>query len=274
MPFSFKPEISPADTGAQGGAAVSAAPQASFGGASTSSMMARETEHGTSAFHALLFFVFGATVFISAALFAYMYYLSSQVEGKKATLASYEAQLATLPLEDMRKLSNRIKIINTLVREHPSANVAFRIIEDSVENQVVYKRFELRYNDQAKSYALQLGGVAPDYKSVAQQVDTLKRKPYTTYIPSVSVEGLQPDDLGRIGFTLKMPITIAGLLPEGLNLSDGAAARVASSTDSFLQSNTVQTSSSTIQVGSTTQATSTPKVGTSTQPKATTTPKR
>lgn len=272
MPFSFKPEVSQDAAGAQAGMPIPQAPVASFGTASTASMMTRESEHGTSVFHMLLFFAFGAAVFVSAGLFAYMYYLSSQVEGKKATLASYEAQLATLPLEDMRKLSNRIKIINNLVQEHPSANVAFRIVEDSVENQVVYKRFELRYNDQAKSYALQLGGVAPDYRSVAQQVDTFKRKPYTTYIPTVSVEGLQPDDTGKIGFTLKMPIIITGLLPESINLSNGAAARIASSTEAFIQSNMPQ-ATSTLQAGGSAGATSTLMVGTTT-PKATTTPKR
>ena len=264
MPFSFKPEIS--QTTPNGDAPLPVpTPAASFGGTAVSSLMAREGEHGKSLVQLVLMAVFGAAVLIAVGLFGYQYYLSSQIDAKKALLADYESRLATLPLEDMRKLSNRIKIINQLVKEHPSANVAFRIVEDSIENQVTYERFELRYNPQTKGYALQLGGVAPNYKSIAQQVDTLKRKPYTTYIQDIVVEGLQPNETGNIGFTLKMPILIAGLLPEGINLSDGAAARVAST------SPIMGTSSSTMPVLPTT-GTTTPVTGTSTG--TTTSPRR
>lgn len=232
MPFSFKPEIS--ETGTQV-PSPAAAPQASFGSSSSATMMSREVEGGKSLVQLALTFIFGITVFFAVALYAYTYYLSSQIETKKATLSSYESRLATLPLEDMRKLSNRIKIINQLVKEHPSANVAFKIIEDSIENQVTYKQFELRYAEQAKSFSLLLRGVAPGYRGVAQQIDTLKRKPYTTYISNVVVEALRPDEAGKIAFTLKMPIAIAGLLPEGVNLSDGASDRIASSTSAGAQ---------------------------------------
>lgn len=264
MPFSFKPEISQATPSGDAPLPVPT-PVASFGGTAVSNLMAREGEHGKSLVQLVLMAVFGAAVLIAVGLFGYQYYLSSQIDAKKALLADYESRLATLPLEDMRKLSNRIKIINQLVKEHPSANVAFRIVEDSIENQVTYERFELRYNTQTKGYALQLGGVAPNYKSIAQQVDTLKRKPYTTYIQDIVVEGLQPNETGNIGFTLKMPILIAGLLPEGINLSDGAAARVAST------SPIMGTGSSTMP-GLPTTGTTTPVTGTSTG--TTTTPRR
>lgn len=238
MPFSFKPDISQSQS--QGGAPL--APTASFGTSSTQNLASRKVEQGKSFVQFLLMAAFGLSLVCSLGLFGYKYYLSSQIENKKATLASYESQLADFPLEDMRKLSNRIKIINQLVREHPSANVAFRIIEDSVENQVTYKRFDLRFGETTKAYQLTLDGSAPDYKGVAQQVDTLKRKPYTTYIQNTIVEGLQPDISGKINFTLKMPIVIAGLFPETLNLSDGAAARMASSTPLMVE---VETATST-----------------------------
>ncbi len=241
MPFSFKPEIAPGAPGAE----PSSVPQASFGGASTQDLLHREPGSGKSVVQLFLIAVFGSTVLIAIGMFGYSYYLSSQIEAKKATLASYESQLGNLPLEDMRKLSSRIKIINQLVKEHPSVNVAFRVIEDSIENQVTYHRFGLGYSESAKSYVLSLDGVAPDYKGVAQQVDTYKRKPYTTYIPNVTVDNLAPDQSGNVGFSLRMPITIAGLLPEDLNLSEGAAARVASST---LPESVVATTTQAIEV--------------------------
>lgn len=226
MPFSFKPEISaPTDAPING----TTLPSTSLTG-SPSSMMARGQGEGKSFFQLIFMTAAGASVLISVGMFGYLYYLSSQVDAKKAKLASYESQLGGLPLEDMRKLSNRIKILNQLVKTHPSVNVAFRIVEDSVENQVTYTKFDLGYNESTKSYLLSLSGTAPDYKGIAQQIDTFNRKPYTTYLSNVVVDGLNPDSTGRIAFTAKMSIMVVGLLPEDLNLSEGAAQRVASST--------------------------------------------
>jgi len=88
---------------------------------------------------------------------------------------------------------------------------------------VTYKRFDFHYSEALRGYELTLGAIAPDYRSVIEQMDTFKRKPYTTYIPSVAIEGLHPDDTGKITFNLKMPINIAGVLPEGLLLGEAGA---------------------------------------------------
>lgn len=277
MPFSFKPEVS--QTAAPG--TTPAAPKASFVDASAATptnMMAREGSHRRGMIQTTLFIACVGSILIAIGLFAYSSYLNSQVDAKKATLASYESRLGSLPLEDMRRLSNRINIINQLIQQHPSTNVAFRIIEDSVENQVTYKGFELRYNDQGKNYFLQLRAVAPDYKSVAQQIDTFNRKPYTTYIQNVSVEGLQLDDTGKVGFTLKMPIAITGLLPENINLSAGASERIGLSTSTptttSAMNNTASTSTtSTFGNALPPKATSTAQIGVSGPTKSTLIPK-
>ncbi len=266
MPFSFKPEISQT-TPAGDGALPVPAPVASLGGTATPSLMVREGEHGKSLIQLVLMAVFGVAVLLAIGLFGYQYYLSSKIDTKKALLADYESRLATIPLEDMRKLSNRIKIINKLVKEHPSANVAFRIVEHSIEHKIIYKRFELRHNTQTKGYALSLGGDAPNYRSIVEQIDTLKRNPYTTYINDIVVEGLQPNDRGNIGFTLKMPIRIAGLLPEDVNLSDSESARVTSASPII----DISSTTTPILIINTT-GTTTPVSGTSTG--TTTLPKR
>lgn len=241
MPFSFKPEISQEAT--QDGAQQA---PASFG-SSVQDLMARGKEEGGSVVQVLLMVVAGLAALASAVLFGYKFYLSSQIENKKASLDSYEAQLAALPLEDMRKLSNRMKLINQLVKEHPSVNVAFKILEDSIENPVTYTRFDLRYVESLRSYQLQLKAISPNYRAIVQQVDTYKRKPYTNYISSVTVEGLSPNDEGSIDFTLKMPIMITGLLPEQLNLSEGAAERVAASLENSTGTTTPNVATSTSQ---------------------------
>lgn len=271
MSFSFQPDMSQQGNPPE----VPQAPAASFGAASSQTLEARHVEGGKSLIQLILSIILGGMVLVALGLVGYKFYLSSQVETKKASLDTYGKNLQNLPLDQMRKVSTRMRIINQLVKEHPSANVAFRIVEESIENQITYQGMELRYNEQTKGYTLSLRGNAPDYKTVAQQIDTLKRKPYSNYISNLTIDGLAPDDVGKIGFTLRANIQLAGLLPEDLNLSDGAAARIASSTTQMATS----TASSSIVIATSTQplnrvATSTtqsPNIATST---ASTTPKR
>lgn len=262
MPFTFKPEISQDQA-----APAQPAPAASFGAQSSQTIANRTFKEGKSLVEMILFAAFVGSLVLAVGLVIYKYYLSSQIETKKAQLQQYEDNLGQLPLEDMRRLSNRIKVINQLVKEHPSVNTALAIVENSVENQVTYKGFELRYNEQGKNYLLVLRGLSPDYRSLAQQVDTLKRKPYSNYIPNVTVDSVLPDGYGKINFTLKMPIQIAGLLPESLNLSDGAASRIASSTQMMQMQGTQNATSTASSSAPVTQtASSTVRTATTTQP--------
>jgi len=151
-------------------------------------------------------------------LLGYRYYLQSQIDAKKAQLAEWESKLGALPLEDFRKLSNRLKVTNKIIKDHPSVNVVFRILEDSVEDKITYKQFDLSSNQATGGFELKLGAIATSYHAVINQVNTLKQKPYTTYIPSVVVDNVHPNDSGYITFSLKMPIIIRGILPEGVNL--------------------------------------------------------
>ena len=119
----------------------------------------------------------------------------------------------------MSKLSNRIKFISQLINTHPSINSSFRILEDSVENPVTYNRFDFHYEESKKTYVLQLGASAPDYRSVVQQMDTFKNSPWNKYISGVTIDGLHPDDTGKVTFSLKLPIMIIGIMPEDLVLT-------------------------------------------------------
>ena len=214
MPFSFKPtqgtETQTPDPGQSPGMSGTSGPL-SFGSRTGGT-------EGKSLLEVVLSGTFVLAIGITTGLFGYRYYLQSQVTEKKVMLDAFEKRLGVLPLDEMRKVSNRLKIISQLIKDHPSVNAAFRIIEESVENPVTYNRFELSYSDTMRAYQLQLGAVAPDYGAVIEQVDTLKRKPFTTYLSNLSVEGVRPNDKGQITFTLKMPIAIAGVVPEALML--------------------------------------------------------
>jgi hypothetical protein len=224
MPFTFKPEVASTEAGT--------APQAppAFGNAVTMQpavpsmgLMQRNQGEQRSYLQLFLFAAFGLSILWSLGSAGYLYYLNTQIDDKKAKLASYEKDLGGLPLENMRSMSNRLKVINQLVKQHPSVNVAFKLIEDSIENPITYNKFDLRYSPTTRSYELALGGVAPDYKSVVQQIDTLKREPYSNYINKVDFNGINLDEKGYVNFSLQMAVGIIGLLPDQVNLTTGNA---------------------------------------------------
>lgn len=218
MPFSFQPNI----TGTEGGAQVAQPVSITAGlGASAQGLVSRATSSGKSFLEIILFVVFGLSILTVVILLGYKFFLSSQIESKKAELNAYEARLAGYPVEEMRKLSSRMKVVNQLIREHPSVQVAFLIIEASVENMVTFTKFDLRYSESARSYQLVLSGTAPNYKSVAQQLDALRTKPYSTYIPKFTLDNILPDANGKVVFSLTMPVTITGIVPETFSVMDG-----------------------------------------------------
>jgi hypothetical protein len=220
MSFSFKPTEG-ANSGVpqmgHPGESVTSGPSSS---PSSLNLAPRFSAEGRGIIQLALMAIFGICILITIGLFGYSFYLNSQINSKKAKLSEYEKKLANFKIEEIRGLSNRMKIISQLIKEHPSVNVAFRILEDSVENPVVYKRFDLRYSEVLRAYELQLVASAPDYRSVVEQMDTFKAAPYANYIRSVSIDGLHPDDTGKVSFNLKMPITIVGILPDDLAFAE------------------------------------------------------
>lgn len=244
MPFSFQPDIVQQVNQANGVPTTGPTP----------TLANRLAENGMSLLQKALMVVAGATVLVALGMFGYKMYLEEQIVTKNAKIQEYDAKLGKLDLEEMRKVSGRIKIVSELVKSHPSVNAALAILESTVEFPITYTGFDLRYNDVEKNYLLQLKGVAPNYKTIVQQVDTYKRDPFNKYIASLNVENVALDDSGRIGFTLKMPIRIAGVLPDQLVLVETAT----SSTSGTASSPTIlQATSSTPGVASSTVATST-----------------
>lgn len=204
MPFSFKPP--------------EGAPQPSAFSAEGITARIKETKGGIFSF--ISYLVLGITITIAVLLYLYSLQLSSQVADLKTKLDSYDASLAGMQLTDMQKLSDRIRFIGQVVNGHASVNSAFRILEESVENQVLFTRFDLRANPNSGNYDLTLSALAPDYRSVAQQLDTIKTKTFLKYFSSVELVSINPDDKGRVLFTIKAPLSIKGYLPETLTFDN------------------------------------------------------
>lgn len=201
MPFSFKPP-------------EGQAPQVDI--FSKDAITTRIKESGG---NIMLFFsvvVFIVTTVIAGGLFAYQLKLKGDVNSQKARLAEYDTKLGVLPIDEMRSVSNRIKYASRLIEEHASVNSAFRVLEDSVENPVTFTKFELQNNQVSGNYDLTLGGKAPDYRSVIQQQETFRNKPYTKYLLNPVFSGVGADEKGTVTFSVKSSILIRGILPESM----------------------------------------------------------
>ena len=167
--------------------------------------------------------LFIMSIITTAVLFGYHYYLIKKVESSQTKLNEYEKKMGEIPLEDMGRLSNRLKIVGKLIKEHPSVNAAFRIIEETVENNITYKKFDLHPATGSNSYELRLSAVAPNYKSVVEQIDTLKRKPYSNYVISPTLTSINLDDQGGVSFSISMLVPIVGVLPEDLTFNEAVS---------------------------------------------------
>lgn len=216
MAFSFTPEALKEHAGGKDSSLSAAIEKES------SSIMARMGSDGKSFIDFIAKVILGIAASIALGMLGYYFYIQSSVESKKTKILEYETKLGAFPLEEMRHFSNRLKFVNQLIKEHPSVNAAFRLLEESVEDRITYSSFEFGYDEGAKVPTIAVDGVAPDYKTLAQQMDALKAKPYTTYISNVELQNLEPNDKGLISFRLSMSVAVKGVLPEELILANAA----------------------------------------------------
>lgn len=217
MSFSFKPTQVGQDVQAANAPLVSSATPQSvpLGGMPLSGRSGGQGTMGI--IQIALYIIFGIMLLLTLALFSYQRYLISRIEAQKQVLDEADTSLGALNLEGMRSLSNRMRAINQVLNEHVSVSTAFLILEDSIERPITYTKFSLAKNATGKGYDLQLAAIAPSYKAITQQLDTLKSDTYSKdYIPTVSYDSLAVDGEGNVTFNLKMPIRIEGKLPEAV----------------------------------------------------------
>lgn len=178
-------------------------------------------------FQAGLFVVFLITVVISFALFSYQSTLKIQISNRKATLEEVQKGYTALPLDDMKKLSSRLTLINKIMNERASVRTALIILEESVDKPVTYNKFSLSKSKTTNnSYDISFGGDTNSYTSLYQQLDILKSKMFGTVFKKITIGGIGPlDKKGITSFKVDGTIAIAGIDPDSFTIihknSDG-----------------------------------------------------
>ena len=150
-------------------------------------ILQRATIDDTDLVSSLLTNIFVFLVLVSIALFGYNFYLSNSITGKQAQISDYEKNLDIQDLDGVKSLSSRINVAKKIVDQFPFITTSFMVVSKSVENSIFYKSFNLSSDDKSNGYTLILSGVAPNYKSVIQQVDTFKSNTFSGNVSSVNV---------------------------------------------------------------------------------------
>ena len=165
----------------------------------------------------LLLDIFILLILVALALFGYRLYLTGSVKTKQNDIHGYALKINIQNLDGIKSLAGKVDVTDKIVEQYPFASTAFMAVGESVEKNVVYKSFNLsiddKSNNKSNNYSLLLYGVAPNYKTIIQQMDTFKSEPFSRNINSVEVKSLSPNKSGGIDFALNLDISIKGVYP-------------------------------------------------------------
>ena len=122
--------------------------------------------------------------------------------------------LKVYPFEDMKQLSLRLQILDTLLKGYVSPRSPLVFLEDVVENEVYFNDFSL--TRQPSGYIVDFTVLTKNYVPLIQQLESLNFKQYTKIVPKLSASAFQ-DSSALIKIRVTTPIVVQGTLPKSLN---------------------------------------------------------
>ena len=172
-------------------------------------------------FQSGIFVILGIMVIASIGLFSYQSTLKIQIENRKSKLIDAQKNFVEPNLEDILRLSSRLSLINKIMNERASVSTALKIVEESVNNPVVYNKFSLAKSKKDNYYDLSFGGETNSYNALYQQVEVLKSTVFAGAFPKISISGIGPlDKKGIASFKVDASVAIAGIDPDGFSILD------------------------------------------------------
>ncbi len=152
------------------------------------------------------------SVIICATLYSYSVYLQAQIDTKKADLASKEVTLPVYQYDEMKRLSIRMDALDKLLQNYISPRSPLKFLENVVENQVVFDKFQLS-KDKKGSYMVDFTVVTTNYKALIQQLKALNLTEYNKVAPTPKLGDLV-DSISVIKVRVTTPIFVQGKLPD------------------------------------------------------------
>jgi hypothetical protein len=150
---------------------------------------------------------------LAAALFVYNGSLASQVQQKKSLLAQKEKEISSLKIQDVKKLSTRLKYVNIITKDFPIMDTFLLILGQTVENPVTFNAIKLS-KGLTGGFTIDVTAQAENYKVVRQQMNTFFNKEQQKYLTNLTLKGFGLDKMtGKVSFAFNGGIRFGGILP-------------------------------------------------------------
>lgn len=182
------------------------------------SFVRHDEESSSSFFQKVLIAVTVIMVLVAGGFFIWGFLLKSGIEGKRAQIEELQTKIQQFSSGDVKNITTKFHTAKILAKEYPFVTDIFSVLEHSVQDGVVYNKFDTHTDAVSGNYFIDISGVAPNYHTLIQQVDILKTDTtFAKYFVDVEVVSFKPNSKGSIDFSFKIKSNINGVDPENLN---------------------------------------------------------
>jgi hypothetical protein len=159
------------------------------------------------------------SVVIAVTLFAYSSYLTSSINSKQQELLTKDASFKEYPIEDMQRLSLRFSILGDLLKNYVSTRSPLKLLEDVVEKQVVFQKFNLVKDSSTGGYLMSFYIATNNYRTIIQQLGALNLAQYSKVVPNPKIGALNGNSSGSgsaadLTISVTTPVFVQGILPD------------------------------------------------------------
>lgn len=174
---------------------------------------ARPKSGGTNLFLVISFFLLGAAVVGSIAVFGYQQYLGGVIKSKEAELKAAEERINFSTVEDFIRVRNRFTASQELLDQHVALSQFLTVLESTTLSSVRYGTMNFVLEEDGTP-TVEMIGVARSFNALAAQSNALGAD---TRIKSAIFSGIKVNPNNSVSFTLS-----AHLAPSLITMMDPA----------------------------------------------------
>ncbi|MDB5255135.1 MAG: hypothetical protein JWL92_511 [Candidatus Nomurabacteria bacterium] len=161
----------------------------------------------------ITFIVVAGTALSFAGVYFYKQSLDSQRANLQAQIAQAQEGLGTSFVTDMKRLSQRIEGVKSLIRGHVVVTPIFAALQATTLQSVQYQNFTYEFltdkTTNTQTVSVTIKGIAKNYATLALQSDAYAKSPiiHNPVFSGLTVE----DKTARVGFKLTFSVNGADL---------------------------------------------------------------
>lgn len=191
----------------------------------------RKSHAGTSVFSIAGILILVASIVLAGLVFGYNIFLKEELTKKTNQVAALQASINEKSVEDLSRLSDRIKIGQGLVENRVATSQVLDFLQTNTLQNVQFK--ELQLTEDQNEFVFEAGGVAKSFNAMAYQSEVFAK---SSLIKDQIFSDIKVDENGNVTFKFSGRILPADILASKSNLD------IAPSTDTTGNTNTDATS--------------------------------